>query len=143
MPQRSKDFGRILANRIYQTITTTGDEVEGPIDVPAAETNVLEILAQNWRHIFIEGRNEDGTATSDWKFYGSRKYNESVPPTGDTFWDVTEDHWEEASIDQDTVATGTNITPVVLLDKGYVYLVVTVEGSVADTSTIARAVLTI
>ena len=143
MPQRSKDFGRILANRIYQTITDTGDEVEGPIDVPATQTNVLEILAQNWRQIFIEGRNEDAVTTSDWKFYGTRKYNEAIPPTEDTFWDVTEDHWEATiSTDQDTVATTTNITPVTLLDKGYTYIVVTVEGSAADASIIARAVLT-
>jgi hypothetical protein len=142
MPQRSKDFGRILANRIYQTITTAGDEVEGDISVTTSETNVLEILAQNWRQVFIEGRNEDATNTSDWGFYGTRKYNESVPPTGNAFWDVTGAHWEEASPDQDAVTTTTNITPITLLDKGYTYIVVTVEGNIAATDTIARAVLT-
>jgi hypothetical protein len=142
MPQRSKDFGRVVPIRIYQTETAAGDEAEGPIDVPAAETNVLEILAQNWRQVFIEGRNEDAVATSTWKFYGTRKYMEAVPPSGNAFWAVTGDHWETASADQAAVAVSTNITPVELLDKGYTYLVVTVEGSVADTSTIARAILT-
>ena len=142
MPQRAKDFGRVLPTRIYQTETVAGDDAEGPIDVPAAETNVLEILAQNWRQMFIEGRNEDGANTSTWNFYGTRKYMESVPPTGNAFWTVTGDHWELASTEQAAVATSTNITPVELLDKGYTYLVVTVEGSGADTATIARAVLT-
>jgi len=143
MPQRLVDFGRVGLTRMFQTITTAGDKLEGPIDVPAAETNVLEIVAQNWKNVFLEGRNEDGSNTSDWKFYGTRKFNDSVPATGDSFWTVTEDHWEPAiSPDQDTVATGTNITPVVLTDLGFTYIVVTVEGSGADTSTIARAILT-
>lgn len=142
MPQRTKEFGRIVPTKMFQTITDSGDTVEGAIDVPASETNVLEILSQNWRNIFIEGRNEDGSNTSDWKFYGTRKYNDSIPASGNSFWDVTGDHWESVSSDQNTVATTTNITPVELVDKGYTYIVVTVEGSGADTSTIARAILT-
>lgn len=142
MPQRMKDFGRVVPNRIYQTITTAGDEVEGPVDIADSETNVLEILSQNWRHVFLEGRNDDGTNTSTWNFYGTRKYNESIPGSGDTFWDVTENHWELVSTEQAAVGTGTNITPVTLTDLGYTYIVVTVTGSAAGTATIARAVLT-
>lgn len=142
MPQRMVELGRIVPNRIYQTITTAGDKVEGPIDVPATETNVLEMLTQGWRTLSIEGYNNDGTNTSNWKFYGTRKFNESVPASGDSFWDVTGVHWETASADQSTIATSTAITSVNLVDKGYTYVVITVAGSGADTSTIARVVLT-
>ncbi len=144
MPQRSREFGRILATKAFQTITAAGDLVEGPITTAGTtEENLLEMLTQNWRTIFIEGRNEDATNTASFKFYGTRKWNETIPPTGDTFWDVTEDHWEATiSADQDDVATGTNLTPVVLIDKGYTYVVVTVESAVAATDTICRAILT-
>jgi len=142
MPQRLNDFGRVGLTRMYQTITTTGDKVEGLVSVPdAGVTNVLEIVAQNYKNAFIEGRNEDSTNTSSWEIFGTRKFNDSVPATGDTFWTTTEDHWE--SIDtQAAVGTGTNITPVELVDKGYTYLVVTVSGDTAATDTIARAILT-
>ena len=143
MPQRSQELGRIVPFRIYQTIVTAGDLVEG-IHTPAGTTeeNLLEMLCQNWRQIFIEGRNEDDTNASTFRFYGTRKFNASVPATGDSFWDVTGVHWETASTDQAAVATNTNITPVELLDKGYTYIVVTIQSAVAATETIARAILT-
>ena len=43
MPQRYVDSGRIVPFRIYQTITATGDTAEGPVTLPEAKTNVLEI----------------------------------------------------------------------------------------------------
>lgn len=143
MPQRSQELGRIVPFKAFQTITNAGDTVEGP-HTPAGTTeeNVLEMLTQNWRHIFIEGRNEDDTNTATFRFYGTRKFNSSVPPTGDAFWTVTGDHWEEAATAQAAVATNTNITPVVLTDKGYTYVVVTIQSAVAATETIARAILT-
>ncbi len=143
MPQRMKDYGRISSWRMYQTITTAGDLLEGSVSVPSAgTTNVLEMVTQNYKNVFIEGRNEDATNTSDWIVYATRKFNESVPATGATFWDVTEDHWEEAETEQSNVTTGTNIVPVVLVDKGYTYVVVNVTGDVAAVDTIARAIVT-
>jgi hypothetical protein len=138
-----KEFGRVLANKIFQTITTSGDLVEGP-HTPSGTTeeNLLEMLTQNWRMIHIEGRNEDDTNTSTFRFYGTRKYLETIPPSGDAFWDVTGVHWEQASADQAAVGTNTNITPVTLSDTGYTYVVVTIQSAVAATETIARAVLT-
>lgn len=143
MPQRSREFGRILANKMFQTIAAAGDLVEGKITTAGTtEENLLEMLTQNWRTIFIEGRNEDDTNTSTFRFYGTRKYNESVPDTGNAFWDVTGVHWETASADQAAVATNTNITPVEIVDKGYTYIVVTIQSAVAATETIGRALLT-
>ena len=143
MPQRSQELGRIVPYKIFQTISTAGDLVEGPhTTAGTTQENVLEMLVQNWRHVFIEGQNDDPTNTASFKFWATRKFNASVPATGDTFWDVSEDHWETASADQDAVATGANITPVILLDKGYTYVVVTAESDTAATLTIARAVLT-
>jgi len=142
MPQRLKDFGRVGLTRMYQTITNTGDIVEGVVSVPTAgTTNVLEIVAQNYKHVFIDGRNNDATNTSDWVIYATRKFNESVPATGATFWDVTEAHWITLSTQTD-VATTTDITPVDTTDKGYTYYVVNVTADVAATDTIARAILT-
>jgi len=143
MPQRMKDYGRISNWRMYQTITTAGDLVEGSVSVPTAgTTNVLEMVTQNYKNIFVEGRNDDATNTSDWVVYATRKFNESVPATGATFWDVTEDHWEVAETAQSNVAAGANLVPVVLLDKGYTYVVVNVTADVAATDTIARAIVT-
>jgi len=143
MPQRSRELGRVVPQKIFQTITTAGDLVEGPVNTGGTtEVNILEMLTQNWRNIFIEGRNADGTNTATFRFYGTRKYNETIPSTGDSFWDVTGVHWETVSADQAAVGTGTNITPVELVDKGYTYIVVTVQSAIAGTSTILRAVLT-
>ncbi len=142
MPQRLNDFGRVGLTRMYQTITTTGDKLEGSVSVPdAGVTNVLEIVAQNYKNAFIEGRNDDATNTSDWEIFGTRKFNDSVPAEGDAFWDITGDHWESINTQAD-VTTNTNITPIELVDKGYTYLVVNVTADVAATDTIARAILT-
>lgn len=142
MPQRLVDFGRVGLTRMYQTITSTGDKLEGSVSVPTAgTTNVLEIVAQNYKNAFIEGRNDDATNTSDWEIFGTRKFNDSVPATGDTFWDVTGAHWESINL-QANVTTTTNITVVELVDKGFTYLVVNVTADVAATDTIARAILT-
>jgi len=143
MPQRMKDYGRISSWRMYQTITTAGDLLEGSVSVPTAgTTNVLEMVTQNYKNVFVEGRNEDSTNTSDWIVYGTRKFNDTVPPTGNIFWDITEDHWEEVEATQANVATGTNIVPVEIVDKAYTYIVVNVTGDVAAVDTIARAIVT-
>jgi hypothetical protein len=137
-----KDFGRVNPWRIYQTITTAGDVTEGAVLIGDTETNILEILAQNWKVATIESRNEDDTDLATFVIYGTRKYMESVPPTGDTFWDVTEPHWETIDT-QASVAVNTNTTPVVHENQAYVYYVVTGKASVAtnDVLLISRAVL--
>lgn len=142
MPQRSKDFGRVNPWRVYQTITTAGDEVEGAVLIGDTETNVLEILGQNWKVATIESRNEDDTDTADFKIYGTRKYMESIPASGDTFWDVTEPHWQLLDT-QNTVAVNTNTTPVIHENQAYTYYVVTGKATVAakDVLLISRAVL--
>jgi len=143
MPQRLKDYGRISNWRMYQTITTTGDLLEGSVSVPTAgTTNVLEMVTQNYKNVFVEGRNDDATNTSDWTVYATRKFNDTVPPTGNAFWDVTGDHWEIAETAQLDVAAGANLVPVVLVEKGYTYVVVNVTADVAATDTIARAIVT-
>lgn len=140
MPQRFQDSGKIIPIRIYQTIATSGDLVEGTVTLTSTESNNLEIVAQSWRQVFIEGRNDGSTNTADQKIYGTRKFNLSVPDTGDSFWDVTADHWEVVDT-QPTIAVSTNSTPVTLVDKGYTYLVVT-GLSASGTTFISRAVLT-
>ena len=127
MPQRFVDSGRIVPMRAYQSITTAGDLLEGPITLPEAETNILEIVCQSWRQVFIEGRNEGADNTVTQKVYGTRKFIDSVPPQGDAFWTVTGNHWEVVDT-QAAIAVTTNATPVVLVDKGYTYLVVTGDG---------------
>lgn len=140
MPQRFQDSGRIVPMRIYQSITTAGDESEGPIVLPEPETNILEIVSQSWRTVYLEGRNEDTTNTVTQKIYATRKFNQSVPPQGDTFWTVTEDHWELIDT-QTSIGTSTNATPVELVDKGYTYIVVTGDGEngVASSGTVTAA----
>lgn len=142
MPQRSKDFGRLNAWRVYQTVTNATDTVEGAVLIGDTETNVLEILAQNWKVVTIESRNEDDTDTADFVIYGTRKYMETVPASGDTFWDVTEPHWTALDT-QNTVAVNTNTTAVVHENQAYTYYVVTGKASVAtkDVLLISRAVL--
>jgi hypothetical protein len=141
MPQRMKDFGRLNSWRIYQTITTAGQEVEGTILVPDTETNLLEILAQNYKVATFESRNEDDTDTATFKIYGTRKYMESVPATGDAFWLVTGAHWTLLDT-QSAVAINTNTTAVIHENQAYTYYVVTGEAaSTKDTLLIARAVL--
>ena len=143
MPQRFKDYGRVGITRMYQTIANAGDTSEGVVSVPTAgTTNVLEIVAQNFKNAYVEGRNEGPTNTSDWVVYGTRQFNESVPATGATFWDVTENHWEVAETAQANVAADANLVPVVLVDLGYTYLVVNVTSDVAATNNRARAILT-
>jgi len=142
MPQRFKDYGRVGITRMYQTITTAGDIVEGIVSVPTAgTTNVLEIVAQNFKNVYIEGRNDDATNTSDWEIFATRKFNDSVPATADTFWTTTEDHWESLNT-QANLGTETNLVVQEYVDKGYTYLVVNVTADVAATDTIARAILT-
>lgn len=127
MPQRYVDSGRIVPFRIYQTITATGDTAEGPVTLPEAKTNVLEIVAQSWRQVFIESRNDDPTNTITQTIYGTRKFMESVPAQGDAFWDVTADHWELLDT-QSNIAVSTNGTPYLATDKGFTYLVVAADG---------------
>jgi len=142
MPQSFKDYGRVGITRMYQTIASTGDTTEGVISIPTAgTTNALEIVAQNFKNAFIEGRNEGPTNTSDWVIYATRQFNDSVPATGATFWDVTEDHWEAVDTQANVVADN-NITVVELVDKGYTYLVVNITSDVAVTNNRARAILT-
>ena len=141
MPQRMKDFGRQNLWRIYQTITTTGDLIEGTVLVPATETNMLEIVAQNWKAACFEGRNADVTDTTTFKIYGSRKYMESVPATGDSFWTPSGAHWTLLDT-QATVTASTNTTAVVHENKNYTYYLVTAQAApTKDTLTICRAVL--
>lgn len=140
MPQRMKDFGRLNSWRIYQTITTSGQEVEGPVTVPNTETNFLEILAQNYKVATIESRNNGASVTCTFKIYGTRKYMETVPATGTTFWDVTEPHWTLLDT-QAAVGTETNATAVVHENKAYTYYVVTAEAASSTTTVIGRAVL--
>lgn len=127
MPQRYVDSGRIVPFRIYQTITATGNTTEGPVTLPEAKTNVLEIVCQSWRQVFIESRNDDPTNTITQTIYGTRKFMESVPAQGDGFWDVTADHWELLDT-QSNIATATNGTPKEFVDKGYTYMVVAADG---------------
>ena len=141
MPQRLVESGRIVPIRIYQTITTAGDTAEGAFDVGNSEINILEIVVQSWRQIFIEGRNDDGSNTTTQVIYGTRKWNDSVPATGNIFWDITENHWEVLDT-QAAIASNTNALPKEFVDKGYTYFVVTQKGSGAGTSIINRAVLT-
>lgn len=126
MPQRFQDSGKIVPIRIYQTITNPGDMIEGAIDLESSETNMLEMVCQSWRHVFIEGRN-DGRAKTTQKIYGTRKFNTSVPGAGEEFWNVSEDHWELLETQTD-IANSTNADPLILTDKGYTYIVVTGEG---------------
>lgn len=141
MPQRMKDYGRISINRMYQTITTAGDVVEGAATVGTSETNVLEMVAQNFKSFFIEGRNTHASQTCTFKIYGTRKFIESVPATGDAHWTATGAHW--AILDtQSTVAALTNTTPKEFIDKGYTYLLVTAQGSGSGTTLISRAMFT-
>ncbi len=144
MPQRMNDFGRVGLTRMYQTITATGDKAEGdtPATNAAGGTNILEMVGQNWKNVFIEARNEDATNTASFEAFGTRKFNDSVPDSGNAFWDVTEDHWESIEASQDDVATATNITPIEIVDKSYTYIVLNVLAAVAPTDTIARAILT-
>ena len=136
-----KDFGRLNIWRIYQTIATAGDLVEGSVLVPAAETNMLEIVAQNWKVATFEGRNADVTDTTTFKIYGSRKYMETVPPSGDAFWTASGTHWTLLDT-QAAVATSTNTTAVVHENKNYTYYLVTAQAApTKDTLTICRAVL--
>jgi hypothetical protein len=127
MPQRFYDYGVHTRNAMYQTITTVGDVEEGPITLPEPETNILEIVAQNHKNIFIEGRNNGADNTVTQKIYGTRKWNASVPATGNAFWTVTGNHWEVVNT-QAAINITTNATPVELVDKGYTYLVVTGDG---------------
>ena len=141
MPQRMKDFGRISTTRIYQTITTTGDVAEGEFDVGATETNILEMVSQNFKNFFIESRNADTANTCTFKIYASRKFNESVPATGDAFWTATGIHWYLLDT-QAAVAITSNAVVKEYVDKGYNYLLVTAQGSGAGTGVRARAVFT-
>lgn len=144
MPQRFQDSGRIMPMRIYQTITTAGDLSEGPVALPEAKTNILEIVCQSWRQLFIESRNDDPTNLITQTIYATRKFNTTVPATGNSFWDVTEDHWELLDTQTD-IAVATNGTPYEIVDKGYTYVVVAADaedGAQATSQYIARAVLT-
>jgi len=142
MPQRMKDYGRISNWRMYQTITNTGDLLEGIVSVPTAgTTNILEMVTQNYKSVFIEGRNDDATNTSDWEIFGTRKFNDTVPATGATFWDTTEDHWESLFTSANLTTT-TNLAPQEYVDKGYTYMVLNVTADVAATDTIGRAIVT-
>jgi len=127
MPQRFEDFGRIVPYRMYQTLTATGDTAEGPVTLPEAKTNILEIVCQSWRQVFIESRNDDPTNLITQTIYATRKFNASVPATGNIFWDVTEDHWELLNTQTD-IAVSTNGVPFSLVDKGYTYLVVAADA---------------
>lgn len=143
MPQRLVDSGRIVPFRIYQTITTSGDTAEGPVTLPEVKTNVLEIVSQSWRQVFIESRNDDPTNTVTQTIYGTRKFNESVPATGDSFWDVTQSHWELLDT-QANIAISTNGTPKEYVDKGYTYFVVAADaqdGAQASGTVTAAGVL--
>ena len=135
-----KDFGRLNSWRIYQTITTTGDEVEGSVNITTTETNVLEILSQNYKVVTIESRNDDTTDAATFKIYGTRKYMETVPSTGDTFWDVTEPHWSLLNT-QAAVAAATNATAVVHENQAFTYYVVTADADANTVDIICRAVL--
>ena len=135
MPQRFYDYGVHTRNAMYQTITTVGDVEEGPITLPEPETNILEIVAQNHKNVFIEGRNDGADNTVTQKIYGTRKWNASVPATGNAFWTVTGNHWEVVDT-QAAIAVTTNATPVELVDKGYTYLVVTGDGPTGSVATV-------
>ena len=136
-----KDFGRVSMNRMYQTITNTGDTAEGAVTVGTSETNVLEMVAQNFKSFFIEGRNTHGTQTCTFKIYGTRKFIESVPATGDAHWTASGTHWALLNT-QSAVAANTNTTPQSFIDAGYTYLLVTAQGSGAGTTLISRAMFT-
>jgi len=123
MPQRFKDFGRVALTRMYQSITTAGDLTEGPVTLPEAPTHLLEIVAQNYKSVFIEGRNNDTTNTVTQKIFATRKFNESVPATGNSFWTETADHWELIDTQTD-IATTTNAVVKEFVDKGFTYMVV-------------------
>jgi len=142
--QRDVDFGHQKTNawKTSFTINAAGDKTEGVITtVDTTEENVLEIFCQNYKNVFIEGRNEDDTNVAEFKTYATRKWQETIPDTGDAFWTVTGVHWE--LIDTQTgVTTNTNTTPQTLVDIGYTYIVVTVESAVAGTESIVRAVIT-
>jgi len=142
--QRDVDFGHQKTNawKTSFTINAAGDKTEGAITtVDTTEENVLEIFCQNYKNVFIEGRNNDATNVAEFKTYATRKWQETIPDTGDTFWDVTEDHWELIDT-QAAVATTTNTTPQVIVDIGYTYIVVTVESAVAGTDSIVRSIIT-
>lgn len=128
MPQRFQDYGVHTRNAMYQTITSAGDLVEGAITLPEAETNILEMVVQNHKNVFIEGRNQDTVNTVTQKIYATRKFNASVPATGNAFWTVTGDHWVAINT-QAGIAVSTNATAVELVDKGFTYIVVTGDAT--------------
>jgi len=138
--QRIVDFGLITSLRTTFTINAAADKEEGIITtVDTTEENVLEIPCQNYKSVYIEGRNEDDTNTATFKTYATRKWAEKVAIDGDAFWTVTGAHWELIDT-QTAVTTNTNLTTQELVDKGYTYIVVTVTSAVAGTETIVRAI---
>lgn len=140
--QANNEFGLVSRNRAEFTINTAGDFTEGIITTAGIpEENVLELVTQSWKDIFIEARNEDDTNTADFRIYVTKKFNRSVPATGDAFWDVTGVHWEKP-FEVLALATNTNIVVQDFINKGYTYMVVTVESNIAGTETIVRAIMT-
>jgi len=140
--QASNEFGLVSKNRAEFTISATGDTTEGKITTAGvAKENVLELVTQSWKDIFIEARNDDATNTADFRIFATKKFNDSVPATGATFWDVTGTHWEEV---HETLALGTttNLAVQDFVNKGYTYMVVEIESNVAGTDTIVRCIMT-
>jgi len=140
MPQRMKDFGRISSWRIYQTISTAGDLLEGNVTVTTTPTNVLEMVTQNYKNVNIELRNDGSSNTADFVIYHTSKFNDSVPATGNAFWDVTGDHWI-AETEIAAVGTDTNAARQEFVEKGWTYVVVTANGNTGSTDVIVRAAI--